>query len=305
MAIESATVNPWLERAFFHWAHQGGAREGPSNTLHAMTKALEAGADGIEMDVHATRDGRVVVLHDDTVDRTTNGQGRVAQYNLEELQRFDAAHWWVEEEGDSHEAPELCYILRAPKGQRPAPDLRIPTLDEVLDRVDVPLTIEVKVPEAVEPLVDLLRARQVAVERLIVTSFKQAIVKHLRKLAPELPLAPGERDTVAFFLRTRLGRPPKRSPYVAIQVPPVFDFADRIPRRWRPIARLVPRRLRSFTVVDDRFIKGAHRSGMAVHVWTIDMKCEMRRLIGLGVDGIMTDRPSALTSVLGRTSPGS
>lgn len=95
--------NPWLDRGVYHWAHQGGAREGPSNTLFAMAAALAAGSHGIELDVHRTKDGRLMVLHDATLERTTNGHGKVADHTLEELQRLDAAYWWVPGTVDDHD----------------------------------------------------------------------------------------------------------------------------------------------------------------------------------------------------------
>lgn len=291
--------NPWLDRGVFHWAHQGGARDGPSNTLCAMARGVKAGAHGIEFDVHLSKDGQVVLAHDETLDRTTNHSGRLAYHSLEELRTFDAAYWWVEGEVDDHHAPADCYILRAPEGQPPSSELRIPTLDEVLDRFDEPLTIEIKDQAAAEPVVQRLGDRGVPLERIIVTSFRDDIVRQVRCLAPELRLAPGRRWTARFFLRTRLGCRPRRSPYVAVQVPRRYDLGETLPKQYRPIARLIPYRLRSFKVVDKRFLAAAHACGMAVHVWTVDDEDEMRELIALPVDGIMTDRPSILADVLG------
>jgi glycerophosphoryl diester phosphodiesterase len=264
-----------------------------------MTRGVKAGAQGIEFDVHLSKDGQVVLAHDEALDRTTSHSGRLADHSLEELRSFDAAYWWVEGEVDDHHAPAACYTLRAPEGQPPSPESRIPTLDEVLDRFDEPLTIEIKDQAAAEPLVRRLRDRGVPPERMIVTSFSDDIVRQVRCLASELRLAPGWRWTARFFLRTRLRCRPRQSPYVAVQVPRRYDLAETLPRQYRPIARLVPYRLRSFTVVDKRFVAAAHACGMAVHVWTVDDEDEMRELITLPVDGIMTDRPSILTDVLG------
>ena len=89
------TRNPWLDRRVLCYAHQCGAREAPSSTLFAFRTALEAGATALEMDVHATKDGELVVCHDSTVDRTSNGQGRIADLTLEELGALDNAYWFV------------------------------------------------------------------------------------------------------------------------------------------------------------------------------------------------------------------
>lgn len=268
--------NPWLDRRVYHWAHQGGAREGPSNTLFAMTAALAAGSHGIELDVHRTKDGHLVVLHDSAVDRTTNGHGKVAERTLEELRRLDAAYWWVPGKVDDHDpaTPPDRYTLR---GRAAAdPDLRIPTLDDVLGRFAVPLTIEVKDKAAVAPLVALLRARN-RTQDVIVTSFMERVVSELRRAGPELPLAPGRVYNLWFLARVLVRWPPRRSSYVALQV---------------------PHRYRGLTVLSARLVGAAHGAGMAVHAWTIDEEAEMRELIALGVDGIMTDRPTVLAAVL-------
>ena len=274
-----ATDNPWLNRGVFHWAHQGGAREAPTNTLYAMTKAVEAGAHGLEFDVHRTKDGEIVLIHDDTLERTTNGSGRVADHTLEELRRLDAAYWWVPGATDDHDpdTPADRYILR---GQAPENrDLGIPTLNELMERFpSMPYTIEVKAEAAVEPLIRIL-AKNGRQEDLIVTSFKDSVVRDLARRAPDLPLAPGKWKSYEIFFRARLGWLGE-SDYVAVQVPP---------------------RTALFTVVTKSFIEASHDAGLAVHVWTIDEVAEMRRLIDLGVDGIMTDRPSVLASLLPQT----
>ena len=269
--------NPWLDRRVFHWAHQGGAREGPSNTLHAMKLALAAGADGLEVDVHCTRDQRVVLIHDARLERTTNGSGEVKGKSLDELRRLDAAFWWVPGEVDNHDpaTPVERYELR---GRAPADEeLRIPTLDELLERhPSTPLTIEVKSAAAVEPLVRLLRQRSRSGD-VIVTSFKDSVVRQLHRADPDLPLAPGRAWNLWFLSRVRLRIPPRESSYAAVQLPVSFKF--------------VP-------VLDQRLVAAARRAGMAVHAWTIDEEDEMRQLIAMGVDGIMTDRPTVLSRVL-------
>lgn len=294
--MKEVAANPWLQRAVFHWAHQGGAREGPSNTLYAMEQALSAGAHGLEFDVHRTADGHLVLAHDKRLERTTNGTGQIAQRRLAELRGLDAAYWWVPGSVEDHDAPEEAYTLRgrAPEDR----DLTIPTLDECLARFRVPLTIEIKAKEAVEDVVALLRARAVPRDDVIVTSFLDGAVRRLRRAAPDLLLAPGSLWTAWFLLRVRLGRPPRSSPYAAIQVPHRYHWADNLARRWRRFARLIPPRLRAIIVIDERFVAAARRTGMAVHAWTIDDKEEMRDLIAMGVHGIMTDRPSVLDAVL-------
>ncbi|MBW3614956.1 MAG: glycerophosphodiester phosphodiesterase, partial [Actinobacteria bacterium] len=89
------STNPWLERRVLNWAHQGGSREGPSSTLFAMRKAVDAGADALELDVHMSADDVLVVCHDATVERTTDGRGAIAELTLSDLKALDNAYWWV------------------------------------------------------------------------------------------------------------------------------------------------------------------------------------------------------------------
>src|SRR5918997_1018480 len=136
------TDNPWLDRRPLNIAHQGGEIEAPSDTLYAFKTSKQKGADVIETDVHLTADGHVVVLHDDTVDRTTNGSGSVEQMTLEQVKQLDAAYWFVEGEGTVHDpsrpATDFTWRGVATGDRRPpkrfeANDFTIPTLDELLE----------------------------------------------------------------------------------------------------------------------------------------------------------------------------
>lgn len=269
------------------WAHQGGAREGPSNTLAAMTRAMaDSGgrANALEFDVHRTRDGAVVVIHDKTLERTTNGRGKVRRRTLEELRLLDAAYWWVPGEIVDHHADEAAY-----KHRHKAPGERlygIPTVEEVLARFpDVPLTIEIKAFRAAGPLIDRLAER--GRRDITVTSLRDHIVWWAKRRARRHPewqttFAPGLLYSLWFVARTRLGAPPRSSRYGRIQVPLrklTFDFA-------RP-----------------DFVAAAHRAGMAVDFWTINNPTDMRDLLDLDADGIMTDSPSVLVEVMGAPAP--
>ena len=101
----SGVANVWLERGVFHWAHQGGAKEAPSNTLDAMDRAAAVGADGLEFDVHLSRDGRVVLIHDRALERTTNGQGPVSERSAEELAE------WAEPLAEVSAQADAAYVL--------------------------------------------------------------------------------------------------------------------------------------------------------------------------------------------------
>ena len=277
--------NPWLERRVLAYAHQGGAREAPSSTRYAIDRALANDADAIELDVHASADGELVVCHDATVDRTTNGHGAIAAMSLAELQSLDAAHYFVEGEGPARDRPACHYRLR---GLAPAdPRLRIATLSEVLEATrGVLLNLDIKqtapaVPAYEDRLVAALQDHERSGD-VIVASFHESATERVHALAPEIALSP-ERRGIATFLAAVL--------------------THRRPPEWlrRYAALQVPARVRGVRVVTRRFVEAAHRLGLAVHVWTINDADEMAALIDDGVDGIMTDVPSVLSATLART----
>jgi glycerophosphoryl diester phosphodiesterase len=272
--------NPWLARRVLNYAHQGGAREAPSSTLQAMRQAVAGGADALELDVHTTADRELVVCHDATVDRTTDGTGAIAALTLEQLQRLDNAYWWVPGEVVAPGRPEVEYLFR---GRAPLePSLGVATLREVLEEfggVFLNLDIKQTVPDVVPyeaQLAALLRefGRR---DDVIVASFLDGATDAFSAVAPEIHTSYGTLATAVFWQAVQDGASPSPSRHVALQVPVSFE---------------------TVTVVDERFVAAAHRHGKAVHVWTVDDPDEMARLVDLGVDGIMTDRPSALDQVL-------
>ncbi len=263
-----------------NYAHQGGAREAPSSTLFAMRQALEAGAVALELDVHATADRELVVCHDATVDRTTNGTGAIAALTLEAVQGFDAAYWWVPGTVVDHDAGPSDYPLRgrAPKDA----ELRIPSLREVLEAFpQAYLNLDIKqTAPAVQPYEDVLAGLLGEYGRhddVIVASFYDSATEAFSALAPETSTAAGVGAMAAFYFAVRDGADPPPMRHHALQVPPAYEDT---------------------TVVDEAFVSAAHRAELVVHVWTIDDAAEMEQLVDLGVDGIMTDRPSVLSEVL-------
>lgn len=274
--------SPWLGRRVIAYAHQGGAWEGPSSTLHAIGAALEAGATGIELDVHATADGHLVVCHDATVDRTTDGTGAIAALTLEEVRALDNAYWWAPGADVSPGLADDAYPFR---GRAPAdPAFRVARLEEVLEafpgavlNLDIKQTAPTVAPYEAA-LADLLR-RHGRVDDVIVASFLDAATDAFRALAPEIPTSAGTLATADFVRAVQAGEEPPPSPHVALQIPVA-------------VGELV--------LVDERLVAAAHDRGLAVHVWTIEDEAEMERLCALGVDGIITDRPTALVGVLDR-----
>jgi glycerophosphoryl diester phosphodiesterase len=272
--------NPWLERRVLNYAHQGGAREGPSSTLLAMQQAVAAGADALELDVHATADRQLVVCHDATVDRTSDGTGAIANLALADMEELDNAYWWIPGEVVAPGRDEYEYVYRGRAMFETS--LRIATLREVLEQftgVFLNLDIKQTAPE-VEPYEALLAELLREFDRrhdVIVASFSDAATDAFSAAAPEIHTSYGALGTANFWQAVQDGATPPPSRHVALQVPSHFE---------------------AITVVDEPFVEAAHRAGVAVHVWTIDETEEMEHLIDLGVDGIMTDRPSILDQVL-------
>jgi glycerophosphoryl diester phosphodiesterase len=272
----------WRERRVIAYAHQGGAWEAPSSTLHAIGAALEAGATGIELDVHATKDGRLVVCHDDTVDRTTAASGAIASFTYDELERLDNAHWWAPGADVTPGLPDDGYPFRgrAPEDHR----FGFALLEEVLEEfptavlnLDIKQTAPVVAPYE-EALAGVLR-RADCVHRVIVASFLDTATDNFSAAAPEFATSAGTLATADFYRSVRAGETPAPMRHVALQVPAVFG---------------------DVTLVDERFVEVAHDQGLAVHVWTIEEEDQMEELCDLGVDGIITDRPTALVGILDR-----
>jgi glycerophosphoryl diester phosphodiesterase len=267
------------------FAHQGGSFEGPSSTIGAIAHALEAGASAVELDVHATKDRRLVVCHDATVDRTTNHHGTIASFTLAELSEMDNAHWWIE--GDvvtPGRAPsEYLRRGRAPKDRRYA----IATLEEVA--VAFPgalLNLDIKgrspLVETYEELLAAELRRLEITQSVIVASFHDDAIQRFRVLAPDVATSGATNETATFYFSHLVGAP---------VVPPVAAFQ-------------VPPRYGDVEVVTESFVIAAHDAGIAVHVWTINERGEMARLLELGVDGIVSDRPSVLAGLLAERDCG-
>ncbi|MFZ0249616.1 MAG: glycerophosphodiester phosphodiesterase [Acidimicrobiales bacterium] len=271
----------WLERRVIAYAHQGGAWESPSSTLHAIAHALEAGTTGIELDVHATADGELVVCHDATVDRTTAAHGAIASFTLAELQAMDFSYWWIPGADVTPGRPEADYPFRgrAPEDR----SFGIATLRQVLERFPgVVLNLDIKQTAPVVPPYEESLARLLAefgrTDDVIVASFLDPATDAFRTFAPAVPTSAGTMATAAAWQAVQAGEDLPESPAVAFQV---------------------PERQGELVIVDERFVAAAHRAGKAVHVWTVNDAESMERLLAVGVDGIISDVPTTLCGVLG------
>jgi glycerophosphoryl diester phosphodiesterase len=228
-------------------AHRGASAVAPENTLAAMIAAVEAGAEYAELDVRLTRDGEVVLMHDRTLDRTTNGTGELWDYSLEELRPFEAGSWFGEQ-FNGEPIPTLRDVLRYAKGK-------------------LKLNIEIKVsrdePTIAAAVIDLIRSEECGDDCLI-TSFSRDVVEDAKRIAPEI-------RTGFIFGR---------------------DFPEDVfDGNWEILSCF-------HEIVDSAFVARAHESGKTVHVWTVDDRELMLRLIRLGVDGIISNNPALLLEVL-------
>ena len=247
-------------------AHQGGEGLRPSNTLIAFENAVALGVDVLEMDVHSTNDGVLVLIHDDTVDRTTDGTGRVNDFTLAELQQLDAGEYWTADDG----------ATTPYRGQ----GVRIPTLDEVLTAFpQMKFNIEIKQiePSIASSLCEALRAHDLT-DRALIASFHPTAMNEFRAACPEVATSMVEDEIRPFFILNTifLG---------ALYNPPGAAFQ-------------VPEYSGSLHVLTPRFVRGAHGNNVAVHPWTIDDPADMERFLDMGVDGIITDRPDLMIELL-------
>jgi len=283
--VTGVAPNPWLSRRVLAYAHQGGAREAPSSTMEALSRAVASGADALELDVHATSDGYLVVCHDATVDRTTDGTGAISTLSLAAVRALDNAYWWVPGSVVDHDRPPSDYPLRGT-------GLHIATLDEVLDafpatflNLDIKQTAPAVAPYE-EALARTLRSHGRS-DGVIVASFNDYATDAFRTFAPEVGTSAGTLAVANFWRAAHQGEALPELPVVALQV---------------PVAAA------GLTVCDEVLVEAAHRAGLAVHAWTIDDPDEMRLLLDIGVDGIMSDLPTLAVSVLSergvRYAPG-
>ncbi|MDZ7780251.1 MAG: glycerophosphodiester phosphodiesterase [Gemmatimonadota bacterium] len=253
---------PYLAGAPMLVAHRGGSGIVPENTMEAFRQAVDVWrADMLEMDVRVTRDGVPVVIHDETVDRTTDGSGRVADLTLAEIRTLDAGYRFRDPEG------------RAPYRER---GVRIPTLDDVLAAFPgVWINLESKEAAAAGPLVEAVRRHEAEARVLVAAEYERWRRKARGYCGP---WGASRHHVILFRVLSGL-------PWAAGYTPRVDVL--QIPETWK-----------GWRIVTRRLIAQAHRKNIPVQVWTVDDPAAMVRLLDWGVDGIQTDRPDVLARVL-------
>ena len=256
MTIKSNILTrPLLPRPLVY-AHRGGAALRPENTLVAFDHGLTLGADGLEFDVHLSRDGVAVVHHDDTLDRTTDRTGPIGALTAADLAKVDAGY---------------RFALTADVFPYRGLGWGVPTLRQVLSRYPVPLIIELKTadPALAKATVEEIRAAR-AVERVAVGSFWYRALREIRRLEPRLATGAAREETRWALYRSWVGWPVRGTAYREFQVP---EQSGRT------------------TIVTPRFIELAHGAGLPIKVWTVNERADIDRLLDWGVDAIISDRP--------------
>jgi glycerophosphoryl diester phosphodiesterase len=247
-------------------AHRGGPSLGPESTLYTFRNAVKLGVDVLEMDVRSTKDGQLIILHDDTVDRTTNATGPVLNYTLVELKQLDAAHRWSPDKGQT-------FPLRD-KG------VKIPTLLEVFKafpQTKINLEIKESRSSTIRSICRSIRDHEMT-NKVVVASFDTEALKEFRRLCPQVATSAGASEARLFFGLQKA--------YLEAAYSPDAQVLQ------------VPETLEDLRIVNKRFIDAAHARNMRVQVWLINDVTSMQRLLELGVDGIMTDYPQRLLELL-------
>jgi len=253
------------------FAHRGDSVNYPENTLPAFQSAVEMGVDVIETDVHRTKDGRFVVMHDDSVERMTDGAGKVSKLTLAEVKKLDAGYRWSPDgkgfpfRGKGFEIPTLEEMLGAFPGQRFNVDLKDDN------------------PAQVCAFCDLLVSCGAA-ERVLTASEYSGNLKNARRILPAMATSASRWEIIGIFFlyRSSLIHAKKRIVADALQVPEFYGTSH---------------------IVTRGFVRRLHNMGVRVHVWTINREADMKRLLDIGVDAIMSDDPALLKRVMAEHVP--
>ena len=275
-AVAVALSAPAAPRALFSAAlpvplviaRQGGAGLRPGNTLAAFENAVRMRVDMLQLDVQSSADGALVLMHDSTVDRTTEGSGAVAAFSLAELQQLDAAYDWSADGGQS-------FPLRGT-------DVRVPALEEVLaafPEARMMIDIQQEAPALGMPLCTLLAAHNMQ-QKVLVAAISAVAIQDFRKACPQVATAASQREATNFYLLNLV--------FVGAAYSPPFAVLQ------------VPEKRSGLHLITPTFTSTAHLKQLRLHVWTVNETDAMRRMMDAGVDGIITDYPDRLLALLNR-----
>ncbi len=285
-------------------AHAGGDQDYPHSTMYAYTQSALAGSDILELDVMLTADGVLIVQHDDTVDRTTETTGPVAELTLEAIQALDNAYWFVVGLWGDQTLPASEYVFRGvrtgavepPEGFT-ADDFRVATFREVAERfphhvLDVEIKLQRNADGEEDPATGIAAAEVLAAEiaelgreeSVIVASFNEDVLAALNEFAPSVATTPGEATLVGWFLEGQTLDPQQR----VIQLP--FTYAG-------------------IDVVTADTVDRVHSEGMEVWVWlsgidVVETREFYASLFALGVNGVIAGRPAEAVAALADVASG-
>ncbi|WP_158681658.1 glycerophosphodiester phosphodiesterase [Microbulbifer pacificus] len=237
----------------------------PGNTLLYLHKMVELGVEALELDLNLTADGHLILMHDATLERTTDGRGAVIEHTLAQLRTLNAAHNWSRD--------GRCFPYR----DNP---IRVATVDEVFAQIpNVPLIIELKNndPEAARALSRAIETADCH-EWVIVSSFHRAVIREFRRLCPQARTGVTMPEALLFYIAQWLGA-----------------------ARWLHCeyrAMQLPMHYLGLNVYSRRFVFAARKHHLHLAVWTVDDEKQMQHYIALGLDGIVTNRPDRLLKLL-------
>jgi len=252
-------------------AHQGGDGVWPGDTLYAYEKAVEIGSDVLEMDAHITKDGAIVLMHDEKVDRTTDGAGLIEDLTLAELKKLDAAYKWTLDDGQTFPF----------RGQ----GIQVPTLEELFQKFpQMRFLIEIKLTEnpIEKPLCDLIRKYGMQ-DKVIIGSFHDQAMKNFRATCPEVATSASRGEVKNYVLLGKVFLWGFIKPDYQTVEPP-YDPSESL----------------GIPIMTKRFVRESHAKNIRIEPWTVNDPALMKQYIEWGVDGIITDRPDLLLQELGR-----
>lgn len=258
-------------------AHRGGRGLAPEGTIAAFDNAMKLNVDMFEYDTHITKDGHLVVIHDPTVDRTTNGTGKVNEMTLEEIQSLDAGYNFVDEKGEFSFRGKGVYIPTVEEVFLRYPNMR--HLIEMKDTNDVRLYEDV-----IQELWRLISENNME-DHIMVGSFNHDINERFEAVTwGQIPIGAGE-SAVRSFVK-------KHVPYLNGLASSTVDSLQ------------LPVEQEGYDLSTNNIIQSAKKRNMSIYYWTINDETQMRELIEKGVDGIMTDYPDRLRKVLTEVQAG-
>jgi glycerophosphoryl diester phosphodiesterase len=241
-------------------AHRGGAKLAPENTLASFKNAIAIGADMIEIDVHFSKDSEIIVIHDKSLDRTTNGTGEIKALTLDEIKKYDAGSWFSEDY-KNEKVPTLTEVIQTINGQ-------CKLLIEIKDGDEKYPGLEKKIVETVK--------EHNAEPWVVVQSFNKNSILRIKEMYPDL---------ITYYL---LGR--NFNDFYA-------ELSEQV-RTGQPVENKFDGIAPHYSALDTKKVDLLHKAGFDIFTFTVNKPADMQNVIELGVDGIITDSPDILKNIL-------